>query len=174
MGEVGLRTWSVDDAEWYVGQVSDPDIQRFTTERDDLTVEEFRDALRRLEEQADQAGFVAVDLGTGERLANIAADRQGATATLSYWVAAEGRGRGAATAALRLMSAWAVAHWEVEELRLWTHVDNVGSQKVAIKAGYEYLPGCDEVKVVRGEERPGRWYRSGGASSRGSGSGGAR
>lgn len=159
MGELGLRTWSASDAEWYVDQVSDPDIQRFTTERDDLTVAEFRAALRAMEERADQAGFVALDLGTGERLANIAAERQGEAAVLSYWVAPEGRGRGVGTEALRLMSTWAAVHWEVEELLLWTHVDNVGSQRVALKAGYEYLPGRDEVKIVRGEARPGRWYR---------------
>ena len=46
------------------------------------------------------------------------------------------RGRGLATAALRLLSDWSFRTLPVARLQLTTHVANPASQRVAEKAGY--------------------------------------
>ena len=59
-GDVVLRSWTVDGAEWYAATVTgDPLIQRFTSESPTVTVDEMRAAI------------------------------------VSYWIAADARGRGA-------------------------------------------------------------------------------
>jgi RimJ/RimL family protein N-acetyltransferase len=56
------------------------------------------------------------------------------TAEIGYWVAAEARGRGICTRALRLAAAWALE--STERLQLRADVDNAPSNRVAEKAGF--------------------------------------
>jgi RimJ/RimL family protein N-acetyltransferase len=42
---VVLRAWKEDDADWYAAAVRDPEIQRFTSEPEDLTAEQVRAGL---------------------------------------------------------------------------------------------------------------------------------
>ncbi|UJW30068.1 GNAT family N-acetyltransferase [Saccharothrix sp. AJ9571] len=156
--EIALRDWSPDDAEWYVRQVADPEIRRFTTESATLTVEEFRKALDRLTSSDDELGFVAVNAISGQRLANVAALRNGDTAVVSYWVSAQARGQGVATQALDELCARALTHWPITELRLYTHADNLGSQRVAEKAGFHRMEGMPTQREVYGEKWPVRWF----------------
>jgi RimJ/RimL family protein N-acetyltransferase len=66
--------------------------------------------------------FDGVDAGAGE---------------IGYWVAEEARGRGAATAATRLASAWAFeSHPDLVRLQLRADVENLASNRVAEKAGF--------------------------------------
>jgi RimJ/RimL family protein N-acetyltransferase len=69
-GPARLRNWSPADGAWYVAQLSDADIQRFTTERHTTTADDFRSALKRLGRRPDQAGFAIVDAITGELAGN--------------------------------------------------------------------------------------------------------
>ncbi|MGC7096388.1 GNAT family N-acetyltransferase [Amycolatopsis lurida] len=156
--EITLREWTVDDAGWYVRQIADPDIRRFTTEPPTLTAEQFHAALDRLNGTDDELGFVAVDPVSGQRLANFAALRNGGTAVVSYWVTAEARGRGVATEGLRELCARALEHWPITELRLYTHVDNLGSQRVAEKAGFLPLEDMPAVREVYGVKWPVCWF----------------
>jgi RimJ/RimL family protein N-acetyltransferase len=55
---------------------------------------------------------------------------------VGYWVVASARGRGICTAALRLVSRWALEELELQRLELITDPDNRASQRVAEKAGY--------------------------------------
>ena len=57
-------------------------------------------------------------------------------AEIGYHMAPEARGRGLATAALRLLSDWSFRTLPVARLQLTTHVANPASQRVAEKAGY--------------------------------------
>ena len=57
-------------------------------------------------------------------------------AEIGYHLAPEARGRGLATAALRLLSDWSLRALPVARLQLTTHLDNPASQRVAEKAGY--------------------------------------
>jgi RimJ/RimL family protein N-acetyltransferase len=151
---VALRAWHDDDADWYAAAVRDPQIQRFTSEPEDLTAGQVRVAIAALPERPEQVGFVICDAATGQRLGNIALQRTGAVGEVSYWVAAEARGRGVATATLRLLSTWALAALGLRELRLWCHADNWGSRLVAERAGYRRAPQHDGERVVKGQAWP--------------------
>ena len=55
---------------------------------------------------------------------------------IGYWVAANVRGRGVCTRALRLLSRWALDELELQRLDLITDPDNLASQRVAEKVGF--------------------------------------
>ncbi len=57
-------------------------------------------------------------------------------AIVEYWLAAEGRGGGRATRAVRLASAWALGPGGIARLQLWTEPENRASQGVAVRSGY--------------------------------------
>lgn len=58
-------------------------------------------------------------------------------ADLSYWVARSGRGRSAASVALRLLSEWALEQLDVARLSLFIESSNTASVRTAELAGYE-------------------------------------
>ena len=55
---------------------------------------------------------------------------------VGYWVAADARGRGVCTTALRLVTRMALEQLRVQRMELITDPDNVASQRVAEKVGY--------------------------------------
>ncbi len=154
-GVVALREWEPEDAQWYADSVQDPDIQRFTTDPPTLTAEEVRtaiNALRSAQPRSDESlpdvGLLICDATNGERLGNIAF--AGREAEISYWVASPARGRGVATRAVRLLVDYAFDVLHADELRLWTHSDNVGSGAVAERAGFVREPSEDRQRQVKG------------------------
>lgn len=158
-GPAALRDWSPADGEWYAGQLADPDIQRFTSERLTTTADDFRAALAALRVRPDQAGFAIVDAATGELAGNIAAELAAdGTADVSYWVAPAFRRRGIASHALRLICQWITANWQIQEIVLFTHADNAASQLVAERAGFQHQPEHDQLRTVKTQAWPTRWY----------------
>lgn len=153
-GVVRLREWADDDAAWYAESVRDPLIQRFTTESPELEAGQVLGAISALRASGTDAGFVICDAVTGARLGNIALSHDDRSGGMSYWVAAEGRGRGVATRALTLFSTWAFTALGLDELWLQVHQDNTTSQRVAQRAGYQRDPGRDESHQVKGATWP--------------------
>ncbi len=71
------------------------------------------------------------------------------TGFVGYWLLPVGRGRGLATSAVRLLSAWALRELGVTNVRLVTAPDNQRSQRVAERSGFRRLaPG--DVEAVDG------------------------
>jgi RimJ/RimL family protein N-acetyltransferase len=70
---------------------------------------------------------------------------------IAYAISPVARGRGIASAAVRLLSEWAFRHVGVKRLQLSIHPDNVASQRVAEKAGYTYEGTLRSMKLIRGE-----------------------
>lgn len=136
---VALRPWEPDDADWYV-RARDEEILRWTTEPRDLKA----DVLRRVIEAyrrrpTTYAGFAITDITTGDLLGNISlvfGDPSGRTAEVSYWLAREARGRGAAADAVRALTRWAFDVLLLERVELRTHVGNGASQRVAARTGF--------------------------------------
>lgn len=153
-GVVRLREWADDDAAWYAGCVRDPLIQQFTTDSPTLTAEEVLSAIVRMRTSSTDEGFVICDAVTGARLGNIALRHDGSFGEVSYWVAAEARGRGIATHALALFSAWSFCAVGLEVLWLRVHRDNVASQRVAVRAGYRRDPSRDKSQQAKGAVWP--------------------
>jgi [ribosomal protein S5]-alanine N-acetyltransferase len=130
--------------------VRDPLIQQFTTESPTVTAEEVLTAIVRMRASDTDEGLVICDAVTGARLGNIALRHDGKSGEVSYWVAAQARGRGIATRALALFSAWSFQTASLEVLWLRVHGDNLASQRVAIRAGYRRDPDHDKSQPAKG------------------------
>ncbi len=151
-GEVTLRAWQPEDADWYVSACADPDIQRWTSEPRDLTADDVRRAIAEMHSTRAHAGMAVTDARTGQLLGNAGLARSAADPSVgevSYWLALSGRGRGAATRAVRLLVGWA---WRcgLRRVELVTHVDNVGSQRVAERAGFHRDGVLARHRVIHG------------------------
>lgn len=146
---VHLREWTVQDAGWYAQESKDEQVQRFTTDLGSLIVEDVESAIRQLKSK-NTCAFLIRDAQSDARLGNVAVDLDEAgVGHVSYWVAAEGRGRGVATSAIRLVSDWLADTGRATDLRLWTHEANVASQRVAEKAGFVRDPDRDGERAVK-------------------------
>jgi RimJ/RimL family protein N-acetyltransferase len=148
-GLVLLRPWTVGDAQWYAQESKDEAIQRFTSDTPTLTAADVAAAIERLESSSTVALLIA-DALTTERLGNIAVDLEDGVGHLSYWVAVAARGRGVATAAVRLLADQLLSTGRADELRLWTHEENVASQRVAASAGFVRDPVRDKERDIKG------------------------
>ena len=90
-------------------------------------------------QEGTRIGFAVVDEETGEEVGMAVAptiEPEAATAELGYVVAPAARGRGVATAALGLLTDWAMSELRAERLELRISVDNVASKRVAERCGY--------------------------------------
>ena len=90
-------------------------------------------------EDGTRVGFAVVDDRTGERVGIAFAptiEPEAATAELGYAVTPGARGRGVATAALSLLTDWALSELGAERLELRISVENGASKRVAERCGY--------------------------------------
>ena len=63
--------------------------------------------------------------------------RDGGRADVGYWLLPEARGRGRAPRALALAARWALSQPGIARLQLWTSPENVASQRVAERSGFQ-------------------------------------
>lgn len=140
-GRVTLRGWRLSDVPQIVAMCREPDVIRFTSvpvpyDADDARL--WLDLHPARLAAGDGAAF-AITEGGDELPAGSIGVRvlhdQGIAET-GYHVVEARRGRGLATAALRLLARWTFAELPVARLQLTTHLDNPGSQRVAEKAGF--------------------------------------
>jgi len=137
--QILLRLWRTDDAGWYVA-ARDEDVFQWTTERRDLTVLETEEAIQKVNDNDDIFTFAVADSTNNELLGNIALVRDETdsyTGEVMYWLAPQGRGRGVATTAVKLLVEWAFAELGFERITLQTRRDNVRSQRVAERLGFQ-------------------------------------
>lgn len=151
-----LRPWTVDDAPALRAAVaSDPELVRQTGGADLLTVDAAAAHIRQhLAPRGPRSYALAVTVD-GRAVGNVgigAVDHVHETAWMSYWLAAEHRGRGLAAAALAGASAWAVRELNVFRLELGHRVNNPASCRVATRAGYP-VEGVERAKLRYGAER---------------------
>jgi RimJ/RimL family protein N-acetyltransferase len=140
-GGVALRTWRSGDAAAIAAMSSDPDTVRYTSVPEDFDEDDARIWLAlqpgRLR-AGDGAAFAITEPPDDRPLGAIGVRvlHGRGIAEVGYHMAAEARGRGLATAALRLLSRWSLETLPIARLQLTTHEDNPASQRVAEKAGY--------------------------------------
>lgn len=136
---VCLRQWEVEDAAWYIA-ARDEEIFRWTTESPEMSVNMVREILRRHCEHPRWLGLAITDAVSGKRLGNIALmpiETIAGQGEISYWLAPEGRGRGAATEAVALLLNWAFRSGIFHQIILRTKPGNERSQAVARRAGFK-------------------------------------
>jgi RimJ/RimL family protein N-acetyltransferase len=138
---VRLRPWRMDDAPALEAACRDPEIAHWIpfvptpyTRAD--AVEYLSGCLESSDEE--RRPFAIVDPESDELLGSIdmGLNSYQYRGHVGYWVAAAARGRGICTAALRLVSRWALEELELQRLELITDPDNRASQRVAEKVGY--------------------------------------
>ena len=144
-GRVTLRPWSADDADALVSRINDLEIAAFL----DLvphpyTTSDAHDWFA-IAAEGWRAGTSAsfgihvdgIEGATGGVGVRFLGDIDDGCAEVGYWVAAEARGRGIATAATRAAARWAFATVpELARLQLRADVENPASNRVAEKAGF--------------------------------------
>lgn len=133
-GEILLRPPREDDIPAIVDACQDPEVTRWTRVPSPYTEEDARAFVA----GTTDGGFAVVDRRTGELLGMIGVHDIGdSVGQIGYWVKREARGRGVATRALRLVSEWAFDALELARLQLITEPENLASQRVAEKAGFQ-------------------------------------
>ncbi|GAA4593081.1 hypothetical protein GCM10023194_56510 [Planotetraspora phitsanulokensis] len=148
-GPVILRIPEEKDADAVARAHADPLVARFVPMvPPDYDREDALNWISAAQVVWDEGGaeFVIADRDTGEVLGATVLkqpDRFG-NSEVGYLLAPWGRGRGAATAAVRALSEWGFAHG-VPRIGLITDVENIASQLVAYRSGFAW------EGVLRGE-----------------------
>jgi RimJ/RimL family protein N-acetyltransferase len=145
-GEITLRAKRRSDADAITAACQDPEIPRWTRvpspyRRADALENIARSAAAL--EAGEEVNLVAVDaagtlLGAFSLMDLRAEPGYG---EIGYWLAAEARGRGVATRAVRLLTDWGHAELGLDGIEILVHRDNAPSMRVPERAGYERLPG---------------------------------
>ncbi|MCE7987165.1 MAG: N-acetyltransferase [Caldilinea sp. CFX5] len=146
---VRLRAWQPADAKWYV-EARDDLIYQFTTEKQTLTVEETVVAINAANISNGAICMAITDQASDELLGNLYIDpaQVNQTGEVGYWLARQARGRGIATTAVKLLSAWALAHLSLKHLWLKVMAENRASCNVAERVGFREV-GRQEADGVQ-------------------------
>ncbi|GAA2498700.1 GNAT family protein [Terrabacter carboxydivorans] len=140
-GQVGLRRWRESDVECIRLAGTDPRITAATTVPVEGTPEEAIAFIRRQWSRADERegvslAVVDVDDDRAVGLVWVALRPQQHVGGLGYWVVPPARGRGVATAAVRLVVPWALEALHLQRLEAWVEPDNLASQRTLLSAGF--------------------------------------
>ncbi|MEJ7568449.1 MAG: GNAT family protein [Gaiellaceae bacterium] len=139
---IALRKFQSNDVPWVALACNRPEMARFVpvlpspyTEEDAST---FVAYAKQAWEDGSSAPF-AIESVEGEPLGAVDVHRSATdrgVAGVGYWLRPEGRGRGAATDAVRLVSEWAFRDLAIERMNLITDPENLPSQRVAERVGF--------------------------------------
>jgi RimJ/RimL family protein N-acetyltransferase len=136
-GDLVLRPWTEDDVPALVAGCNDQEIAHWIpTIPHPYTEEDARAFLRGEATPAHEAMAVELD-GRVVGGIGMGLNSHEYRATMGYWVAAHARGQGICTRALRLLSRHALEELELQRVDLVTDPDNVASQRVAEKVGFQ-------------------------------------
>jgi len=135
-----LRPWQMEDAPAVEAACRDPEISYWIPfVPSPYTRADAETYLRGCIESGDERHpFAIVDAETGELLGSIdmGVNSTGYRGHIGYWVAADARGRGVCTRALRLLARWALEELRLQRLELITDPENVASRRVAERVGF--------------------------------------
>jgi ribosomal-protein-alanine N-acetyltransferase len=137
---IALRQFRLSDAAAISVACQDPDIPRFTMMPDAMTEEQARVWVERGLEGWPRGGArFAITIAPSDQCVGqvgIYLERALRRAEAFYWLDQTARGRGYATEALNLVTAWAFRDFDVIRVQLITHLDNVASHRVAERCGF--------------------------------------
>jgi len=142
-GRLQLRPPSESEAADALSMLLDPDIAQWNPGPDRLDLDEVRAWCRRGADWSDgsHATFSALDATSGRLLGNVSLhkiDREQQDAEIGYRVAPWARGQGVATAGVAAVARWAFAALALVRIEAFHAVVNVGSCRVAEKAGFPW------------------------------------
>ncbi|RNI25283.1 GNAT family N-acetyltransferase [Flexivirga caeni] len=142
-GRVLLRRWAERDLDCVRAASTDPRIPRGTTVPEVFTPTEGLAFIRRQWSRAETGAGVSqaiteADTDRAVGLIIVSPRPQAGVAGVGYWVVPGARGRGLASAALRLVIPWAFASLRLQRLEAWTEPGNLTSQRVLLSAGLQH------------------------------------
>lgn len=154
--DVVLRPWRIEDARWHV-ESRDDEVFKWTSENPALTIRETEEAIQQVNDREDVLGFGIVDFKSKEIMGNVALvldEQRGCSGEVMYWLAPWGRRRGIASRAVKLVCQWAFDALGLNQVTMKTHIDNLPSQRVAERCGFQRVENTDDR-----EAHPRRlWY----------------
>lgn len=138
---VVLRPWAPGDLATVEEASRDPYIPSITSVPVAYSDDAGRAWLERQRQRVERGEgwpFAIADQVTEEALGFLGLWLQGMhrRAHVGYWVLERSRGRGLATAALRLVSGWALGELGLARVESWIEPWNVASQRAAERAGF--------------------------------------
>jgi RimJ/RimL family protein N-acetyltransferase len=135
-----LRPLTASDAAAVTAACQDPAVQRWTSVPVPYTPEDGAGYCAANDDRWAEglASFGIFDAATGALLGSHGIVRWPVpgVAEVGFWVAAQGRGRGVATSATRLVAHWALRELGAHRVEWQAEVGNTGSRRVAEKAGF--------------------------------------
>ena len=141
-GVITLRGFESSDVAPIVEICQDPEIPRWTLVPSPYGEDEARDYFARVADglaAGTRAAFAIVDANDGRLLGTtglVAIDWDAGCAEIGYMLAADARGRGAASRAVRLLAGWAFGPLGLERLELHIDRHNAASRAVAQRTGF--------------------------------------
>ena len=159
--ELEVRRLLPTDREAILLACQDPEIPRWTDLPDPFT----SDSALALLEDAARAWYdgavaeLAIVVDDGMVGATHLAFYSDWRASVAYWLAADARGRGFATRAVRLVTRWGFETYaSLERIELWSIVGNEASDAVARRAGFVEEGVLRSRFQLRGEYRDVRCF----------------
>ena len=158
-GVVALRRVTDADVEQIVEACQDPEIKRFTSSiPDPYGPGDARQWIALHDRSLDREVPIAiVDADDRSRLFGMGglhdAAWQHRRCDTGYWIAPWARRNGYAARALTLVTEWAFGEFPIERVGLYADVENVGSHRVAERAGFTREGVLKRYLVLRGEPR---------------------
>jgi RimJ/RimL family protein N-acetyltransferase len=141
-GDLVLRPKHAGDVAALTAACQDPEIPRWTLVPSPYTEADARAFIAASEREATAGkavNLLAVDAADGRLLGSFSLmelDRAPGYGEIGYWVAADARGRGVATRAVRLLADWGRRELGLTKLEILPHRDNAPSRRVAERAGF--------------------------------------
>lgn len=165
-GVVVLRPWDPRDVEWVVATCQDPEIQRWTrvpvpygrAHGEDFIMREAPSKWR----EGRGASFACTLASTGEIVGSCGAtllDVAARIGEVGYYCAPVHRRRGYTARAVELVSHWCFEAARWERLELPIDPENLGSRRVAERAGYSLEAVLAHAVVHRGQVRDVALYK---------------
>ncbi len=142
--KVTLRTLTLADVnQAYVNWMNDPEINKFLESRfQKQTMDSVRHFVQHMDESEDSYLFGIFENGTGAHVGNIkigSINQRHGFADLGYLIGSKRHwGKGYATEAIKLASAFAFNELKLHRLHAGCYETNVGSMKALRKAGFSY------------------------------------
>lgn len=139
-GTILLRPWVGTDADAVLAALADPEIVQWNASAVSTRLEAVDWIARRADwTDGDHVSLAVVDALGGQLLGSVSLhkiDLEQGDAEIGYWTVPAARGRGVATAAVTALCRWALLELPIDRIELCHAVENVGSTRVAAKAGF--------------------------------------
>jgi len=132
-----LRPWTEADVPALVTECNDEEIRRWLPAIPAPYTEEHALAYVRGEVRPEERTFAVTLDGVVAGSIGLTINSHHYRGTIGYWVAASVRRQGVCTRALRILSRYALEELGLQRVDLMTDPDNIASQRVAEKVGFQ-------------------------------------